>query len=144
MASRPSATRTGSRRMRSRRCSDSVAWRRKPPTNTRKRSTAGRSSSRSPDVNGAITTMKVVLYFAGDVVLAGSYSDGSADLTRGDCLAHFPRRTGIGSFGRAHPTHSFHAGSRAPDGLVRDLRPAVDSNLWINGGFFAFKREIFD
>src|SRR5438094_9742510 len=75
MASRPSATRTGSRRMRSRRCSDSVAWSRKPPTNTRKRSTAGRSSSRSPDVNGAIPTMKVVLFCGGLGTRLREYSE---------------------------------------------------------------------
>ena len=30
------------------------------------------------------------------------------------------------------------------DGVVRDIRPAHDTNIWINGGFFAFTQDIFD
>jgi hypothetical protein len=27
---------------------------------------------------------------------------------------------------------------------VRNIRPATESDVWINGGFFAFRREIFN
>jgi glucose-1-phosphate cytidylyltransferase len=30
------------------------------------------------------------------------------------------------------------------DGQVVGLEPIGDSNIWINGGFFVFKKEIFD
>ena len=83
-------------------------------------------------------------YLADDDVFLANYSDGLTDLPLDDYLDRFRLRDKIGSFVCVHPSHSFHAVSVAPDGLVRDLRPAVDSNLWINGGFFAFKREIFD
>ncbi len=83
-------------------------------------------------------------YIADDDVFLANYSDGLTDLPLDDYLEHFQMRDKIGSFVCVHPSHSFHAVSVAADGLVRDLRPAVDSNLWINGGFFAFKREIFD
>jgi glucose-1-phosphate cytidylyltransferase len=83
-------------------------------------------------------------YLADDDVFLANYSDGLTDLPLGDYLEHFRARDKIGSFVCVHPSHSFHSVSVAPDGLVRDLRPAPDSNLWINGGFFAFKREIFD
>jgi glucose-1-phosphate cytidylyltransferase len=42
------------------------------------------------------------------------------------------------------PSQTFHAVSLGDDALVRDIRHVGASNLWINGGFFAFKREIFD
>ena len=83
-------------------------------------------------------------YLDDDDVFLANYSDGLTDLDLTDYLDHFRRRDTIGSFVCVHPSQSFHAVSVAADGLVRDLRPAVDSNLWINGGFFAFKREIFD
>jgi glucose-1-phosphate cytidylyltransferase len=30
------------------------------------------------------------------------------------------------------------------DGLVDNIKPVGNSNLWINGGFFIFKKEIFN
>ena len=30
------------------------------------------------------------------------------------------------------------------DGLVDDIQPVAEAGLWINGGFFVFKRELFD
>jgi glucose-1-phosphate cytidylyltransferase len=30
------------------------------------------------------------------------------------------------------------------DGAVTSINPLSQSDLWINGGFFAFRREIFD
>jgi glucose-1-phosphate cytidylyltransferase len=31
-----------------------------------------------------------------------------------------------------------------PSGKVRRIRASQDANLWINGGFFIFRKEIFD
>ena len=31
-----------------------------------------------------------------------------------------------------------------PSGKVRSIRASHDANLWINGGFFIFRKEIFD
>ena len=42
------------------------------------------------------------------------------------------------------PNHSFHMVSLAPDGTVIDINHVGKAGLWINGGFFAFRREVFD
>ena len=39
---------------------------------------------------------------------------------------------------------SFHLVSTGPDGLVTDIRAMEDSDVVINGGFFVFKKAIFD
>jgi len=71
-------------------------------------------------------------------------SDGLTDLPLDDYLEHFQMRDRSGSFVCVHPSHSFHALSVPADGRrAGTLRPAVDSNLWINGGFSPFKRRDF-
>jgi len=80
-------------------------------------------------------------YLADDPVFLANYSDGLSDLPLTEYLDHFHRQDKIGSFVCVRPRQSFHAVSLGDDSLVRDIG---GSDLWINGGFFAFKREIFD
>jgi len=42
------------------------------------------------------------------------------------------------------PHQSYHIVSLSPSGQVTDLQPVHDSDVWINGGFFVFKQQIFD
>jgi glucose-1-phosphate cytidylyltransferase len=42
------------------------------------------------------------------------------------------------------PNYSFHIVSVRDDNLVTDISDMKKSNVWINGGFFVFRREIFD
>jgi glucose-1-phosphate cytidylyltransferase len=83
-------------------------------------------------------------YLGDDAVFLANYSDGLSDLPLGDYLEHFRRQDRIASFVCVRPSQSFHAVSLGKDDLVRDIRHVSESELWINGGFFAFKREIFD
>jgi len=50
----------------------------------------------------------------------------------------------VGSFVCVRPSQSFHIVSLAESNVVKDIRHVDQADLWINGGFFAFKREIFD
>jgi glucose-1-phosphate cytidylyltransferase len=82
-------------------------------------------------------------YLENDPVFLANYSDGLSNLPLSDYLDHFRRRDTIASFACVRPSQSFHVVSLGDDTRVRDIRPAAESELWINGGFFAFKREIF-
>ena len=42
------------------------------------------------------------------------------------------------------PTHQFHVVSLRDGNGVEAIRDVGDADLWINGGFFVFRREIFD
>jgi glucose-1-phosphate cytidylyltransferase len=83
-------------------------------------------------------------YLGDDSVFLANYSDGLSDLPLTAYLKEFHRRDKIASFVCVRPRQSFHAVSVSDDGLVRDIRHARQCGLWINGGFFVFKREIFD
>ena len=48
------------------------------------------------------------------------------------------------SFLAVKPAQSFHVVTMKDDSQVADLRLVRHSDLWINGGFFVFKKEIFD
>jgi glucose-1-phosphate cytidylyltransferase len=83
-------------------------------------------------------------YLGDDPVFLANYSDGLSDLDLGQYLDHFRRQDTIGSFLCVRPSQSFHAVSVGGNGLVQDIRHVGATDLWINGGFFVFKREIFD
>jgi glucose-1-phosphate cytidylyltransferase len=83
-------------------------------------------------------------YLGDDATFLANYSDGLSDLLLTEYLEHFRRQDKIASFLCVRPSQTFHAVSLGDDALVRDIRHVGGSNLWINGGFFAFKREIFD
>jgi glucose-1-phosphate cytidylyltransferase len=83
-------------------------------------------------------------YLGDDANFLANYSDGLSDLPLTDYLAHSHRENKIATFVCVRPSQSFHTVALGADHLVRDIRPVSESEFWINGGFFAFKREIFD
>jgi glucose-1-phosphate cytidylyltransferase len=83
-------------------------------------------------------------YLGDDQMFLANYSDGLSDLQLPAYIEQFRRQDKIASFLCVRPSQSFHAVSLDDDALVRDIRHVGGANLWINGGFFAFKREIFD
>ena len=88
--------------------------------------------------------MAVRHYLEDDPIFLANYSDGLSDLALDDYLEQFTRRDKIASFLCVRPSQTFHTVSLREDGVVRDIRPVNSSDLWINGGFFAFKRDVFD
>jgi glucose-1-phosphate cytidylyltransferase len=79
-----------------------------------------------------------------DPMFLANYSDGLSDLPLDKYLDHFRSQDTIGTFLCVRPSQSFHVVSLGPGDLVQDIRPIGDGGVLINGGFFAFKREIFD
>jgi len=72
-----------------------------------------------------------------------NYSDGLSNLALPDHLAHFRSLDAVASFLSVKPTLSYHLVS-AERGLVTGIEEIQQTHVRINGGFFAFKREIFD
>lgn len=84
-------------------------------------------------------------YLEGEDVFLANYADGLSDLDLNAYLDHFHQQDKIASFLAVQPSQSFHVVSlNNDDGLVENIRSVGHSNLWINGGFFALKKEIFD
>jgi glucose-1-phosphate cytidylyltransferase len=83
-------------------------------------------------------------YLESDQVFLANYADGLSDLCLPDYLEHFRKHDRIASFLCVRPGQSFHVVSADENGLVREIRHVGQTELWVNGGFFAFKRSIFD
>ncbi len=83
-------------------------------------------------------------YLGDDEVFLANYSDGLTDLPLPQYLEHFRAHDKIGSFLCVRPAQSFHVVSLGEADDVQDIRDAATAGVWINGGFFAFKRQIFD
>lgn len=83
-------------------------------------------------------------YLKDEDVFLANYSDGLADLDLSTYLDYFYRNDKIACFLSVKPSQSFHVVSASEDGEVTKIEPVSKSSIWINGGYFAFKKEIFD
>lgn len=81
-------------------------------------------------------------YMTGDVFLA-NYADGLTDLHLGDYVDMFKNSRKIGAFVSVKPTQSFHIVSLKNNHEVTGIKPLSKSAIWINGGFFVFRKDIF-
>lgn len=88
--------------------------------------------------------MAVRQHLGDDEMFMANYADGLTDLHLPEYLAEFEQHQKVASFLCVHPSQSFHVISIADGGDVTDIRTARDAKIWINGGFFVFRRSIFD
>lgn len=85
----------------------------------------------------------VEMYLDGDEVFMANYSDGLSDVPLDKVLDHFCRSNKIASFISVQPTQSFHVVSFKEDMTVNNIQNLTKSGIWINGGYFVFKKDIF-
>jgi glucose-1-phosphate cytidylyltransferase len=73
-----------------------------------------------------------------------NYSDGLTDLPLPAQLEHFRQQDAVASFVSVKPGLSYHLVSAEQHGVVTAIEDITLSSVRINGGYFAFRREIFD
>jgi glucose-1-phosphate cytidylyltransferase len=83
-------------------------------------------------------------HLAGEEVFLANYSDGLSDLPLDEYLERFQRHGRIASFVSVRNNAVSHLVESDPDGTVTAIRSLSDSDIRINGGFFAFRHQIFD
>jgi glucose-1-phosphate cytidylyltransferase len=81
-------------------------------------------------------------YLPDDVFLA-NYGDGLTDLHFPDYLNLFLASNKIAALISVKPTTNFHFVTCDGDHEVTGVKDFNDSGIWINGGYFIFKKEIF-
>jgi glucose-1-phosphate cytidylyltransferase len=82
-------------------------------------------------------------HLAGEEMFLANYSDGLSDLPLDRYLNNFLKHDKIASFLSVKPAQTFHVVSTREDGIVTGIKHVNNSETQINGGFFAFKTEIF-
>lgn len=87
---------------------------------------------------------RVQKYLAGEEVFLANYSDGLSDLDLSRHIDHFRAHDAIASFVSVRSAQSFHAVKADADGVVSNVGAMPDQQLWINGGYFVLRSQIFD
>ena len=80
----------------------------------------------------------------GEEAFLANYSDGLCDLDLPTLIEFHKRQKSIASFLAVRPEKSFHEVKVSDAGRVHDICPIHCSDVWVNGGYFVFQRQIFD
>jgi glucose-1-phosphate cytidylyltransferase len=83
-------------------------------------------------------------HLRGEKMFLCNYSDGLTDVNLDDMVEKFENSDKIACFLAVHPPVTYHMADLDADGTVRAFKTSADSEVWINGGYFLFKQEIFD
>jgi glucose-1-phosphate cytidylyltransferase len=71
-------------------------------------------------------------------------SDGLTDVDLNEMIARFKASKKVACFLAVHPPLTFHLADIDETGRVRDLRNSDSADIWINGGYFIMRPEIFE
>lgn len=84
-------------------------------------------------------------FLADDEMFLANYSDGLSDLPLPRVVDFFQAKPeAVACFAGVAPTSSFHLVKVADGGTVENIRHIRETGMRINGGFFVFRKEIFD
>jgi len=80
----------------------------------------------------------------GEEMFLANYADGLTDLDLNAYVEECKKRGQIGSFLAVRPPQSYHVATVDERDNAVALGPIAGADLWLNGGYFAFRNEIFD
>ncbi len=83
-------------------------------------------------------------YLEDDEMFLATYGDGLTDAPLSDMIETLAASDAVGIFLASHPTYNFHIVTFDGENRVQTLRDVTASDLWINAGYFVFRREVFD
>ena len=82
-------------------------------------------------------------YLEGEDVFLANYSDGLTDVPINDQIEHFEKDRKVASFLCVKPNLSSHFVTLDKNGVVQAIKDINQSDIRINGGYFVFRKEIF-
>ncbi len=82
-------------------------------------------------------------HLEGEVEFLANYADGLSNVHLPDVINSFRKSKSIASFLSVKPSQSFHSVQIQEDGKVSGIKPVAESGMLMNGGFFTFRKEIF-
>jgi glucose-1-phosphate cytidylyltransferase len=88
--------------------------------------------------------LAVRAYVESDDMFLANYSDGLSNLPLDAQIEHLQASRAIVSFAAVRPSQTLSGVSIGEGGLVTDVEYLHSSEVWINGGFFVMRPEIFN
>jgi len=79
-----------------------------------------------------------------DATFLATYGDGLTDAPLHDMVETLEHSRKTGLFLSVRPRVEYHVVRSDDDGLVQSIYALAVADVWINGGFFVFRREIFE
>src|SRR5215467_11652150 len=86
--------------------------------------------------------LAVEKYVRGEEVFLANYADGLTDLYFPDYVDQFMKTDKTAAFLCVKPTQSFHVVKLEDEG-VTGIQHLGESDIWINGGYFILRKDIF-
>jgi len=83
-------------------------------------------------------------YLDGEEVFLANYSDNLTDFQLPKLIDRFHEQNKTAAFLCVRPNLSCHYVSMGQTGLIEEIKTMGQSDILINGGYFVFKRSIFD
>jgi glucose-1-phosphate cytidylyltransferase len=83
-------------------------------------------------------------YLEGEEFFLANYGDGLSDLHLPTMIDELLASDAVASLLLVQPTASFDIVKMSSEGKIAEVSALSQSDIWINGGFFAFRKEIFD
>lgn len=83
-------------------------------------------------------------YLADEEVFLANYSDNLTDFHLPNLVDRFLAQDKVAGFISVKPSHSFHVVKTTDNGQVCDITTAREADIWLNGGYFILRKEIFD
>jgi glucose-1-phosphate cytidylyltransferase len=72
-----------------------------------------------------------------------NYGDGLSDVALPAMIDSFRKTKAVASLLLVQPTASFDIVNVSSEGMVTDVSALTSTDIWINGGFFVMRNEIF-
>jgi glucose-1-phosphate cytidylyltransferase len=83
-------------------------------------------------------------YVRHENIFMANYADGLTDVDLDDMVERFKKSGKIACFLAVRPPLTYHLVDIGTEGRVREFRSSDRSEIWINGGYFLFRKGIFD
>jgi glucose-1-phosphate cytidylyltransferase len=79
-----------------------------------------------------------------DEIFLANYSDGLCNVDLNDMLDRFRKSDKLACFLAIRPPLTYHLVDMDDEGGVQGTRPWDRADVWINGGYFLLRRQVFD
>jgi glucose-1-phosphate cytidylyltransferase len=87
---------------------------------------------------------KIEPYLKDDDIFLATYGDGLTSAPLPDMIETLRSSDDVGLFLASHPTYNFHVVTFDGDNHVLTMQDVTTMELWINAGYFVFRRDVFD